>query len=471
MILRSYYLGCLAHASYLIGDRDSGTAAVIDPQRDVDQYVADAAADGLSIRHVLETHFHADFLSGHLELKARTGATIYFGARAQAEFQFTPLAEGDTIEMGRVRLAILETPGHTPESISILAYDLAADVAAPAAVFTGDTLFIGDVGRPDLMAAKGQSPEELASLLYDSLHRKLLALPAATRVYPAHGAGSLCGRALKDERVSTIGREKELNYACAPMPRAEFIRLLTTDLPAAPAYFPFDAQRNREERPTLDQVLARLRPLELDAALALAASGATLLDVREPTEFAAAHLAGSINIGLSGKFATWAGSLLDRTHPIVLIANPGREAEATIRLGRIGFDDVAGYLGAGLAAARDREALVRSGDRLNAQELVARTPAPVILDVRERGEREAKQIAGAAWVPLGQLARRLEELPREREIVVQCASGYRSSIAASLLRRAGFERVADLLGGIEAWAGAGFPLTSPGSLSAGGSSI
>jgi glyoxylase-like metal-dependent hydrolase (beta-lactamase superfamily II)/rhodanese-related sulfurtransferase len=460
LILRSYYLGCLAHASYMIGDRATGVAAVIDPQRDVEQYLADAAAEGLTIRHVLETHFHADFLSGHLELEKRTGAAIYFGARASADFSFTPLAEGDAIEMGRVRLVILETPGHTPESISILAYDLDVDATAPAAVFTGDTLFIGDVGRPDLMAAKGMSPEELAALLHDSLHRKLLTLPDATRVYPAHGAGSLCGRALKDERVSTIGREKEWNYACAPMPRAEFIRLLTSDLPEAPAYFPFDAQRNREVRPTLDEVLSTLRPLDIETVLELAAGGATLLDVREPGEFARAHLAGAINIGLSGKYATWAGSLLDRARPIVLVANPGRETEAALRLGRIGFDDIAGYLAGGLDAARGHQARVRTGDRLTPQELAVRTPAPFVLDVRERGEREAKQIPGTTWVPLGQLGRRLGELPGDREIVVHCASGYRSSIAASLLRRVGFERVADLLGGIEAWAGTDLPVLS-----------
>lgn len=467
MIFRSYYLGCLAHASYLVGDRTSGVAAVIDPQRDIEQYLADAAAEGLTIRHVLETHFHADFLSGHLELRARTGAAIYFGAAAHAEFEFIPLAEGDTIEMGRVRLGVLETPGHTPESISILVFDLDVDSHEPFAVFTGDTLFIGDVGRPDLMAAKGHTPEELASQLYDSLHGKLLRLPDTTRVYPAHGAGSLCGRALKDERVSTIGREREWNYACAPLQRAEFIRLMTTDLPEAPAYFPFDAQRNREERPLLDQVLGRLRPLDLDQALALAASGATLLDVREPTEFASAHLRGSINIGLSGKYATWAGSLVDRGRPIVLIAHPGREGEAATRLGRIGFDEVAGYLDRGLDAARDRESLIARADRLTAHELAARTPPPLVLDVRESGERAARQMRGTTWVPLGQLARRLEELPRDREIVVQCASGYRSSMAASILRRAGFERVADLLGGIEAWADAGLPVTSPGETSAG----
>ncbi len=466
MIFRNYYLSCLAHASYLIGDRRTGTAAVIDPQRDIEQYMEDAAAEGLTIRHVIETHLHADFLSGHLELKARTGtATIHFGAKAPVEFPFNPLHDGDAIEMGDVRLVALETPGHTPESISILVYDLASDRESPYAVLTGDTLFIGDVGRPDLMAAKGISPEELASLLYDSLHQKLLTLPDATRVYPAHGAGSLCGRALKDERVSTIGQERQWNYACAPMERGDFIRMMTSDLPMVPAYFPFDAQRNREDRPTLDHVLAGLRPLSLDEVLEMVANGATLLDVREPAEYAAAHLRGSLNVGLSGKYATWAGSLVDRTRPIVLITNPGQEKEAAIRLGRIGFDEVAGFLDSGLEAARGHESdLVVSGDRLTANELHARHPAPLILDIRERGEREAKHIPDSSWIPLGQLPERLGELPRDREIAVLCATGMRSSIGASVLRRAGFHRVMDLMGGIEGWAQAGLPVTTPGTL-------
>ena len=458
MIFRSYYLGCLAHASYLVGDPATLTAAVIDPQRDIELYLADAAEHGLTIRHVLETHFHADFLSGHLELRARTGATIYFGAAARAEFPFTALGDGDAIEMGRVRLVALATPGHTPESISILVYNLDLSREQPYGVFTGDTLFIGDVGRPDLMAARGVTPQELASKLYDSLHQKLLSLPDETRVYPAHGAGSLCGRALRDERESTIGREKAWNYACSAMSRDEFVRLTTADLPEAPAYFPFDAQRNREERPTLDEMLGRMRPLRLEDVEQLAREGATVLDAREPAEFAAAHLRGSTNIGLSGKYATWAGSVLERARPIVIIAAPGREQEAALRLGRIGFDNVAGYLEGGLDALRGRHELADRLERLTGPELAARTPAPYILDVRERGEVEAKRIAGSHWLPLGQLARRLDELPRDRELVVHCAGGYRSVIASSLLRRAGFTRVMDLLGGIEAWANAGLPV-------------
>ncbi len=461
MIFRSYFLGCLAHASYLIGDSETGAAAVIDPQRDIDQYLADSAAERLNIRHVIETHFHADFLSGHLELRDRTKAAIYFGARAQAQFQFTPLADGDTIEMGRVRLVALETPGHTPESISIVVYDLDASADQPYGVLTGDTLFIGDVGRPDLMAAQGTTPQALASMLYDSLHRKLLTLPDETRVYPAHGAGSLCGRSLKDERVSTIGREKQWNYACAPMSREEFVRLATADLPDTPAYFSFDAQRNREERPTLEEILEELRPMTLEEADRAVEKGATLLDVREPAEYAASHVKGSVNIGLSGKYANWAGSLLDRSRPIVLITAPGREEEAAMRLGRIGFDNAAGYLAGGLESLRSHEERVDQFERLGPNDLrqvIDRDPSTYILDVRERGEVETKRIPGSHWVPLGQLPRRLDEIPRDRDIVVHCAGGYRSMIAASLLKRAGIERVRDLAGGIDAWARAGLPL-------------
>jgi glyoxylase-like metal-dependent hydrolase (beta-lactamase superfamily II)/rhodanese-related sulfurtransferase len=480
MIFRNYYLGCLAHASYLIGDRETRTAAVVDPQRDIEQYLADAAADGLTIRHVIETHFHADFLSGHLELRARTGATIYYGAKAQAEFPFTPLADGDSIEMGQVRLRALATPGHTPESTSILVYDLEASAELPYAVLTGDTLFIGDVGRPDLMGAQGMSAQDLASQLYDSLHQKLLKLPDETRVYPAHGAGSLCGRALRDERVSTIGHEKQWNYACAPMTREEFVRLTTADLPEAPAYFSFDAQRNREERPTLEAVLKELRPLTLEEADRMVAAGATLLDAREPVEFAASHLRGSINIGLGGKYATWAGSLLDRNRPIVLIASPNREKEAAMRLGRIGFDIAAGYLEGGLDALRDRENRIDRLERIAPADLAMEaglaaqggdgqasplaasaaraTPGTYILDVRERGEVVTKRIPGSHWLPLGQLPKRLAQVPRDRDVVIHCASGYRSVIASSLLRQAGFTRVRDLAGGIEGWVHAGLPV-------------
>ena len=351
MILKQFYLNCLAHASYLIGDERTHTAAVVDPQRDVDQYVAFAQEHGLRIAHVFLTHFHADFLAGHLELRDRTGAIIYLGAAAKAEYRFTPLADGDLVEFGTVRLRALETPGHTAESISILVYDLDRSATEPYAVLTGDTLFVGDVGRPDLRVALGWSATDLGGLLYDSLWNKLLTLPDTSLVYPAHGAGSLCGKALSQETSSTIGEQRRSNYALQPMNKAAFVELVTADQPDAPPYFTYDAVLNSKERPTLDETLARqANPMTLDHLLSLQTVGAQILDVRDPAEFASAHLAGSINIGLGGQFATWAGTVLSREAPIVIIADPGREHEAATRLGRIGFDHVAGYLEHGMAS-------------------------------------------------------------------------------------------------------------------------
>src|SRR5438128_8201228 len=385
MILKQFYLSCLAHASYLVGDERTHAAVVVDPQRDVDQYLAFAAEHGLDIRHVVLTHFHADFLAGHLELRDRTGARIYLGAAAQAEYEFTALHDGDTIELGRVRLAALETPGHTAESISILVFDPDQSSDKPYAVLTGDTLFIGDVGRPDLRVALGWSAADLGGLLYESLRDKLLTLPDESLVYPAHGAGSLCGKALSKETVSTLGEQRRSNYALQPMSKQAFVALVTADQPDAPPYFTYDAVLNSKERPTLDAALAReLNPLPLDRVLALQAAGAQVLDTRDPGEFAAAHLAGSINIGLGGQYATWAGTVLNREQPIVIVADPGREHESAIRLGRIGFDHVVGYLKDGLRSLERRPDLTAATERVSAPLAAERlaTRGPVALDVR-----------------------------------------------------------------------------------------
>ena len=464
MIFKQFYLPCLAHASYMIGDEATGTAAVVDPQRDTDQYIAFAAEHALKIRHVLLTHLHADFVAGHLELRDRVGATIYLGAAAKAAYAFTPLRNGDFLEFGRVRLKILETPGHTPESISILVYELSASDAQPHAVLTGDTLFIGDVGRPDLRAALGWSATELGSLLFDSLHSKLLALPDQSLVYPAHGAGSLCGKAISKETVSTLGEQRRLNYALQSMSKEAFIQIVTADQPEAPPYFTYDAVLNSEERPTLDEALAReMNPLTLDAVLALQADGAQILDTRDPDEFAAAHLAGSINIGLGGQYATWAGTVLDRTHPIVIIADPGRENESAVRLGRIGFDHVAGYLQNGLHSLESRPEKVAFIERLSAQfaaELLSSSQPPLAIDVRAPREREQKHIGGSLGIPLNRLVENLETLPKNRPLLVYCAGGYRSSIAASLLQGSGFDSVGEIAGGIAAWEAAKLPISS-----------
>jgi glyoxylase-like metal-dependent hydrolase (beta-lactamase superfamily II) len=464
VIFKQFYLPCLAHASYVIGDEETGTGVVVDPQRDTGQYTAFAAEHGLQIKHVFLTHLHADFIAGHLELRNLVGATIYLGAAAKAQYEFTPLGDGDTLEFGRVRLKVLETPGHTPESISILVFDLKTSETQPHAVLTGDTLFIGDVGRPDLRAALGWSAIELGGMLFDSLHKKLLGLPDQSLVYPAHGAGSLCGKALSRETVSTLGEQRRINYALQPMSKEAFIQVVTADQPEAPAYFTYDAVLNSEERPTLDQALAReMNPLSLDTVLELQASGAQILDTRDPDEFGAAHLAGSINIGLGGQYATWSGTILDRANPIVIIADPGREYEAAIRLGRIGFDHVAGYLQNGLNSLKSRPELIAFTERLSPQfaaELLLTSEPPLVIDVRAPRERERKQIDGSVCVPLNRLIEEMKTLPKNRSLVIYCAGGYRSSIAASLLQRRGFDPVAEIAGGIAAWEAAKLPISS-----------
>jgi hydroxyacylglutathione hydrolase len=466
VVFKQFYLNCLAHASYLIGDESSRTAAVVDPQRDIDQYVAFAAEHGLAIKHVFLTHFHADFVAGHLELRDHAGATIYLGASAKAEYAFTPLKDGDRVEFGQVGLQTLETPGHTAESISILVFDLARSRTAPHAVLTGDTLFVGDVGRPDLRVALGWSATELGGLLYDSLRNKLLPLPDEALVYPAHGAGSLCGKALSKETVSTMGEQRRSNYALQPMSRERFVQLVTADQPDAPPYFTYDAVLNSRERAILDEALEReLKPLSLDDVLERQAAGAQVLDTREPGEFASAHLAGSINIGLGGKYATWAGTVLRHDRPIVIVAAPGREEESALRLGRIGFENIVGFLRNGLQALASRADLTRDTDRLNPDVAAARLQSPdppVAVDVRAGPEREGGYIAGSVNIPLNHLTERLSELPKGRPVLVYCAGGYRSSIAASLLQQHGFADVSEIAGGMTAWHAAGLPEARPG---------
>jgi len=463
MILKQFYLNCLAHASYLIGDEQTHNAVVVDPQRDIDQYLAFAAEHGLQIRHVVLTHFHADFIAGHLELRDRVGAAIYLGASAQAGYAFTPLHDNDVIDLGRVRLAAIETPGHTAESISLVVYDLDRSATEPLAVLTGDTLFVGDVGRPDLRVALGWSADDLGGLLYDSLHNKLLTLPDAAAVYPAHGAGSLCGKALSKETTSTIGEQRRSNYALQSMSKAAFVELVTADQPDAPSYFTYDAVLNSQERPTLDQALERIGAMRLDQVLALHRDAdAQVLDTRDPAEFAAAHLTGSINVGLGGQYATWAGAVLSRDKPIVIVADPGREHEAAVRLGRIGFDQIVGYLQDGLHSIASTPELLTSTERVSAQVAAERMstgePVPLVIDVRAPGERKQKRISGSVSFPLTHFGERLSELPADRPLFVHCAGGYRSSIAASLLQRHGFTRVSEIAGGIAAWDAAKLPL-------------
>jgi hydroxyacylglutathione hydrolase len=466
MILKQYYLGCLAHASYLLGDEASSTAIIVDPQRDIQQYLADAEQYGLEIHHVFLSHFHADFVAGHLELRDRCGAAIHLGSRAQAEYAFVAMKDGDTLAFPGMRLQVLETPGHTIESISILVFDLQKDAVKPYAVLTGDTLFIGDVGRPDLRASLGWSANDLGSYLYDSLHNKLLALPDETLVYPAHGSGSLCGKNLSSDTVSPLGVQRLTNYALQPMTKEEFVRLVTADQPEAPPYFTYDAILNTRERPSLDTNLEQvLHPIELDEVLRMGDAGAQLLDVRDAAEYAKGHLAGSINIGLGGQYATWAGTVLDRAKPIVIIADPGREKEAAVRLGRIGFDHVKGYMREGMEALAGRPDLAWPTERLSAQsvaEELAGSGPPLVLDIRNPREWAAKHIEGSVNVPLSHLQERIAEIPRDRRIAVHCAGGYRSSIAASILQRHGITNLTEMAGGLAAWEAAKLPVVAGG---------
>jgi glyoxylase-like metal-dependent hydrolase (beta-lactamase superfamily II)/rhodanese-related sulfurtransferase len=462
VILEQYYLGCLAHASYLIADRVGGTAAVVDPQRDIAQYLADADKLDCEIEHVFLTHLHADFIAGHLELRDRVGATIYLGAEASAEYAFTPMADGGEVRLGEVRLSVLQTPGHSPESISILVFDPKRSEEHPYAVLTGDTLFIGDVGRPDLRASLGWSAERLASMLYDSLHEKLLPLPDDTLVYPAHGAGSLCGKNLSTDTFSTIAVQRQYNYALQPMSREQFVEVITTDQPDTPAYFTYDAVLNARERPTLDDALARqLEPLSLEQLREQVEEGAQLLDTRDQAEFEGAHIRGALNIGLGGSFATWCGTLLDHARPVVLVADPERETEAATRLGRIGFDTVVGYLEGGMQQLDDAPELVERTERVTASsaaEQLEASPQPLVVDVRTAREWSEAHIDSALNLPLSQLSDRMADLPHGRPLIVYCASGYRSSIATSLLRREGLPEVANLVGGLGAWTAAQLPM-------------
>jgi hydroxyacylglutathione hydrolase len=462
VFFHQYYLGCLAHASYLLADEATGTAIVVDPQRDTEQYLADADQHGFAIRHVFLTHFHADFVAGHLELRDRCGATIHLGERAQAEYAFVPMRDGDALTFPGLRIQVLETPGHTIESISLLVFDLARDPEHPHAVLTGDTLFIGDVGRPDLRASLGWSAADLGAHLYDSLHQKLLPLPDATLVYPAHGAGSLCGKNISSETVSTLGEQRRFNYALRPMTREQFIQIVAADQPDAPPYFTYDAVLNTRERATLDNTLLQvLRPVPLAEFLSLAVAGAQVVDVRDPDRFARGHLRGSINIGLNGQFASWAGTVLDADRPILLIAPPGRDAEAALRLGRIGFDRIHGYLANGMEALAGRPDLIAQTERGSAEEIAGELAAArleLIVDVRAPREYATKHIAGSTNIPLSRLRASLEQIPQGRHIYLHCAGGYRSSIAASLLARAGLTDLTEMAGGLAAWEAAGLPL-------------
>jgi len=454
MYFEQFYLGCLAHASYLLASE--GEAVVVDPQRDVDIYLRAAEEHGVKIRHIVETHLHADFVSGHKELASRTGAQIYIGAKAGAQFSHIDVSDGFELRFGKARIKVLETPGHTPESICLVITDDEKS-ARPWAVLTGDTLFLGDVGRPDL--SRAHTPMELAGMLYDSLHQKLLTLADEVLVYPAHGAGSLCGRNMRAERSSTIGTERLTNYALQIKSRDEFIRQLTSNLPARPDYFLQDAQINREGAAALSDLPAP-EALSASQVKSLLDAGAIVLDVRAGDQFATGHVPGSVNIALSGQFASWAGTLLGLwSQPVLIAESPEQMAEARMRLARVGIENVRGYLENGIAGWQRAGFQLTETPQITVQELHERLGSERldVLDVRRESEWQAGHIEEAVWWPLDNFKVSPPEINRERTIAVHCKSGYRSMIACSLLQRAGFSHVINVAGGFDAWQQAKLP--------------
>ncbi len=463
MYFEQFYLGCLAHASYLLAS--NGEAVVVDPQRDVDIYLKATEEHGAKIRHIFETHLHADFVSGHKELAARTGAKIYIGARAGARFLHVPVQDGFELRVGRILLRVLDTPGHTPESICLLITDEEKS-PKPYAVLTGDTLFLGDVGRPDL--SKAHTPAELAGLLYDSLHQKLLPLADEVLVYPAHGAGSLCGRNMRAERFSTIGTERLTNYALQIKSRDQFVKELTANLPARPQYFLQDAEINREGASALSDLpeLPPILALELKSMLD---DGVLALDVRPGDEFGQAHVPGSINIALSGQFATWAGTVLGLSaRPVLIASSPEQLSEARLRLARVGIEDARGYLNGGIEAWKQAGLAVAELPQITVQSLHDRVQANAsqVLDVRREPEWNAGHIEGAVWWPLDNFKVSPPEIDHDRPIAVHCKSGYRSMIACSLLQRAGFRNVSNVIGGFDAWQQTDLPIQTEATVEA-----
>ena len=455
MILEQYYIECLSHASYLIGDDTTGRAVVVDPRRDISDYLADAKKFGLTIEGVINTHFHADFVSGHLELVDATGAWIGFGEVAETDYPIRRLADGEHVSLGEVDLEILSTPGHTWESISVLVRDRAG--AEPVAVLTGDSLFIGDVGRPDLANIGDSSTSDLARAMYRTLHGTLMMLPDSVTVMPAHGAGSSCGKNLSTELTSTIGDQRASNPSVQPMTEEAFVAMLTAGQPAAPAYFASDAAMNKRIHPLLqaDRTVPEMTPQQIRAALD---AGVWVLDARSVEDFAAGHLRGTVNIGFDGRFAETGGMVADVGEQIALVTYPGDEQQAALRLARIGSDGAIGYLtvaGDGQFPAELAD-LVQAAPRTTVTELdeLLAEDAVTLIDIRNPGEREGGAIPDSLHIPLAQLRLRLDEVPDDKPIVVHCAGGWRSSVAASLLRANGIGRVSDLLGGYNAWADA-----------------
>jgi len=458
--VQRFYLGCLAHASYMVGSE--GVVAIVDPQRDVDIYLEAAGRKGWKIEHIIETHLHADFVSGHRELAERTGAHIYLGAGSGAEFHHVAVKDGDEIQFGQCRLRFLQTPGHTLESICILMNDC-GEPERPAAIFTGDTLFVGDVGRPDLSPT--HTPQQLAAIMYQSIHEKLLTLQDDTEIFPAHGAGSLCGRQMSLESSSTIGKQRRSNYALLARTSEEFVHLLTDNLPARPEYFAQEVDLNRRGAAPLSE-LPSLAALTAPEVLRLQQEGAIVVDTRPAIQFAVAHVPGSVHIALTGQYASWAARILG-LDPSLIIAGEDHEhvRESQLRLARVGVENIAGYLADGVVGWIKNGFELDYIPQISIQDFVElRSYEPdrvAVLDVREPGELTNGAIENSLFIPLGKLKSRTAELDRKKLLVVHCKGGYRSSIATSLLRRAGFRDIANLTGGFDAWKAAGLAYVLP----------
>ncbi|HYW73275.1 MAG TPA: MBL fold metallo-hydrolase [Pyrinomonadaceae bacterium] len=462
MYFKQFYLGCLAHASYLIGS--AGEAAVIDPQRDVDQYIDEAAAHNFKIKFIVETHLHADFISGHRELSARTGAQIVFGKEARATIAHLAVKDADRLTVGRATLEIMETPGHTPESICILlTEDAGPEQPAAPILLTGDTLFIGDVGRPDLAGGKGYSPQLMAEMMYDSLHQKILKLDDMVQVYPAHGAGSMCGKNLSTETSSTIGQQRKFNYALQPMTKEQFVAMMTTDLPEPPAYFSKDAEINRSGAAALDH-LPEPQPLSPYEVREMSQHGCVVLDVRSAAEFGAAHVPGSLNIGLGGQFASWAGSLIPLPAPIVIVADSAAQVEeAQIRLARVGLERINGYLTGGIDAWQTVGFEIAQVPQITVselRELLNSQPSLQLIDVRRPAEYQTGHAPGARTAPLAKFRETFPALDLNPDLpsAIICAGGYRSSAATSIAQQLGFRQLLNVTGGTKAWVEAGYAL-------------
>ncbi len=447
MQFKQFYLGCLSHASYYLGSE--GEAAIIDPQRDVEQYIAEAEANGQKIKYVVETHSHADFVSGHLELAAKTGAQIVYGQRANTQFPTLKVKDGDELSVGKITLHFLETPGHTPEGITIVAED-AEFPDEPRKMFTGDTLFIGDVGRPDLVGSKGFTAEQMGEMLYDSIHNKILPLPDETEVYPAHGAGSLCGKSLSKETWSTLGNQRQFNYALQPMTKGEFVRLVAADQPEVPMYFPRSAAKNLEGAAPLTEI-AKPRSLTTEELLRF---DGVVIDIRTNTEYGAGHVPNSINIGLGGQFASWAGTLIPIGTPIALVANDADQVdEAVMRLARVGHETVGGYIW--ISDFIGEKKVIEQVSVQEVSELTKTEKFLQFVDVRRPGEHKAGHAIRTRNISLDKLAGEFEKLDPATPTYVICQGGYRSSIGTSILENAGFTKIYNVTGGTAAWIAAG----------------